>query len=108
MEHSRNRVPNSPPPADDATHNELSPLSAEEREKFLRFVRAKLPDGDPLIGRIDVAVEMMSQRRKHPADEAIADEVKETELAAGRAIEALKEWIDGRTVTSTSVAAPPA
>ena len=90
MKRSRNRSP-SLPPAGEATHNELSALNGEERKKFLCFVRTKLADGDPLIRRIDRAVEMISPTQEYPVDEAMADEVKETELAAGRAIEALKE-----------------
>jgi hypothetical protein len=81
MGHSPNRIPRE---RDSAT----TALSAEEREGFLRFVGARLPDGDPLKGRIDRAVEILSQRLEQSVDPPTANEITETEAAAWRTIEA--------------------
>ena len=101
MEHSQHRVRNSPSLADEQTYDALSALSAEERERFLRFVRAKLTDGDPLKCRIDTAVERISQGLEHSVGEMVVDEVKETEIAAWRAIETLKEATGRESVRMT-------
>lgn len=85
MTHSRDCVPNT---TESATPNALSTLSPSERESFLRFVRARLTADDPLKYQIDVAVELISRGVEPPVDHGVADEVKETEIAAWRAMEA--------------------
>jgi hypothetical protein len=87
MEHSPRGIRNSPSLTDEQTPNPLSALSVEERERFLRFVGARLPDGDPLKCRIHTAVEMISHNPEHSVGKALAEEVQETETAAWRAIE---------------------
>jgi hypothetical protein len=87
MEHSPNRVSNSPSLIGEQTYNPLSALTVEEREGFLRFVWARLPDGVPLKCRIHAAVEMISHNPEHSLGKAMAEEIQETEIAAWRAIE---------------------
>src|SRR3954452_24756661 len=101
MEHSHHRVRNSLPLSDEQMYDAMSALSAEEREKFLRLIRTKLMDGDPLIRRIDVAVENMSQGLEHSGGEVVADEVKQTEIAAWRTFETLKEAAGRESVQMT-------
>jgi hypothetical protein len=88
MKRSTNPHPKS---ADEGNRKEIWHPSRDERVALLRFVKSRLPDDDPLKCRIDTAIEVMTQRPADFVDEAIAEEVKSTEVAAWRAIEAQKE-----------------
>jgi hypothetical protein len=100
MEHPHHSIRNSPLLSDEQTYDALSALSAEERESLLRFVRTKLTDGDPLIHRIDAAVEKLSQGLEHLKGEMLAD-LKATEIAAWRTLETMKEAAGRESVRMT-------
>ena len=66
-------------------------MTAEGRRQVLQSACVVLPDGHPLKVRAEAVREKVRGRGENRLDDALDTEVKETAIAAWRAVEALKE-----------------